>query len=172
MTDILSSKSEILSTVPAALRPSLPRMAVYGHLVHSCFSLREDTARAIEKDWQFSASDIDRLGVRSCPSYTGNLLASYSLLQTFSAEVLSQTPGLYCFNYRSRPCACLEFRSDCICHVDWWRIDIDPKHAQRGFILPVRHSEYLFIDALRVFRDTRDRHGFLLKLRTEERRVA
>jgi hypothetical protein len=51
-------------------------------------------------------------------------------------------------------------------------MDLDPKHAQRGFILPIRNSRYLFFEALRIFRDSRDERGFLLKLRTNEREQA
>lgn len=172
MTAILSDKSRILSTVPPALRELFPRAAVYAHLIYCSFSLYENTAQAVERDWQLSPAEIERLAIRSCPTYTGNLLASFSLQQNFSPEVLSQTPGLYCFDYVSQPCMCFEWRTECICDAKWWRIDIDPKHSERGFILPVRHPRHLFFEALRIFRHSRDSQGFLLKLRTDERRVA
>lgn len=158
--------------IDKALRQQLAAPAVYGHLIHTCFSLCEDVAQAIERDWQLSASDIDRLAIKSCPSYTGNLLASYSLQKTFSGEVLAQTPGIYAFDYSSQPCVCFDFRNDCVCNLKFWRIDIDPKHSERGFILPIRHPRLLFFEALRIFRHSRDPHGFLLRVRTEERRIA
>jgi hypothetical protein len=165
--------SQFLSSLSPALREVMPRAAVYGHLVHNCFSLREDTARAIEKDWQLSTAEIDRLAIRSCPSHVGNLLASASCLKRFGRDALSQVPGFYGFTREDSPCNCLEWRDDCVCHLESWQLDIDPRLADRAFILPIRYRKYpLLIEALRIFRHTHDERGFLLRLRTEERKVA
>lgn len=166
--------SQMFSSLSPALRELMPRAAVYSELIHNLLSLREDTAKAIERDLGYSSAEIvDRFSVRSCPSHVGNLLASAACLKRFGRVALLGTPGFYPFTYESEPCFCLEWRSDCVCALESWRLDLDPRLADRGFILPVRHSKYpMIFEALRIFRDTRDPRGFLLKVRRDERRVA
>jgi hypothetical protein len=165
--------SQLLSSLSPALRDLMPRAAVHSYLIHNCFSLREDTAQSIEKDWQLSSAEIDRLAIRSCPTHIGNLLTSASCLKRFGRDVLSQVPGFYSFTREGLPCNCLEWRDDCVCHLESWQLDIDPRLATRAFILPVRHHKYpLLFESLRIFRHSRDEHGFLLKVRTEERQIA
>lgn len=164
---------QLLSTLSPALRELMPRAAVHSYLIHNCFSLREDTAKAIERDLGYSPAEIiDRFSVRSCPANVGNLLASAACLKRFGRDALLGTPGFYPLTRESEPCFCLEWRSDCVCALESWRLDLDPRLTDRGFILPIRHSRYpMIFEALRIFRDTRDPRGFLLKVRRDERRV-
>lgn len=162
--------SQLLSTLSPALRELMPRAAVHSYLIHNCFFLREATAQAIEKDWQLSQAEIERLRIRSCPSHIGNLLSSHECLKRFGRDALSGTPGFYPFTRESEPCFCFEWGSECVCALPCWRLDLDPRLADRGFVLPVRHSRYpMIFEALRIFRNTRDPQGFLLRLRTERR---
>jgi hypothetical protein len=164
--------SQLFSTLSPALRDLMPRAAVHSYLIFNCFSLGESTAKSIERDWQLSHAEIERFSIRSCPSRVGNLLSSLACLKRFGRDALLGTPGFYAFTRESEPCFCLEWSDSCVCALESWRLDIDPRLADRGLVLPVRHSRYpMIFEALRVFRDTRDPQGFLLKLRTERQAV-
>jgi hypothetical protein len=162
--------SQLLSSLSPTLREVMPRAAIHSYLIHNCFSLSESTAKAIEKDWQYSQSEIDRLSIRSAPTRIGNLISSQACLKRFGRDALLGTPGFYALTRESEPCCCLEWRSDCVCAVESWCLDLDPRLANHGFILPDRHSRNpMIFESLRIFRHSRDPQGFVLKLRTERR---
>lgn len=145
--------------------------AVYGCLVHLLLDLRPDTERDIERDWQIAPDHAYGLGLRSVPSWIGNLLASEECLRRFGPAVLSLTPGFFSFTRKHSTCFCLEIFTECHCDESLWRIDLDDRLAARGIICPVKKGG--MIVGLKVFRNTRDRHPFNLVTRgSYERSVA
>lgn len=147
------------------------RAAVYAYLIFCQLSLGWDTLRSLEAAG-YLKSDILRLGIRTPPTEIGNLLASAACVNRFGRDALIQSGIFYSYDRTGSPCNCLEWRSDCVCDLESWRIDIDPRHSERGFILPVCHPDYLYIKSLRLFRNANDAHGFILRVRTDERNAA
>jgi hypothetical protein len=171
-------KGSILETVPTELLPVMRRAAVLMCFVQS-LGLSKDTAIQIHKDWGLPFSEMNRLNIVSCPTMTENLLASEVCAFKFD---VSDIPGFYgidrlpCDCAICEVCSSVEVQTDalshpgekyCICAVKSWRVDLDPKLAQRGIILPVRDPKRGWICDLQIFRHTRDRAPFILRVRRE-----
>jgi hypothetical protein len=154
------------------MRELLPRAAVFGFLIDWCFTLRKNTAADIERHWQLPPEEAYALGIRSCPTEIQNIIASSACAERFGDDLLNDIPGFYKFDRQGSQCNCLEWRDDCLCHLQLWRMDLDPRLSFRGFILPVRDPQFLFFDALRVFRNAQDSTGFIYRLRTERAAAA
>jgi hypothetical protein len=60
-------------------------------------------------------------------------------------------------------CVCFEWRNDCVCHVKTWWLDMDPKLAARGIIVPCFRGE--LIASLLVLRHATDWRPFKVRLR-------
>ena len=150
--------------IDSALKRQLEVPAVYARLIFAGLALSKDTARDIEKCWQVTAKEIDVLYIRSCPSEILNLIATHSCLEHFGSDVLGRIPGVYAYSRNPALCSCLEWRSDCICKLWAWRLDLDPQLCRRGFILPVTNACGWFTE-LWVYRHARDLSPFLLQTR-------
>ena len=148
------------------LRRQLEVPAVYASLIFAGLTLREDTARDIEKHWQVTAREINALCIRSCPSEVLNLLATRSCVEHFGSDVVSRIPGVITYSRDPALCNCLEWRPDCVCGLLAWRLDLDPQLSRRGFILPVTNARGWFTQ-LWVYRHARDSRPFLLQTRRE-----
>lgn len=149
-----------------ALRRQLEVPAVNAYLIFSVLYLREDTAADIEKHWQKTAKEIDALRIRSCPGETLNLILGHLCLRRFGAAVLSRVPGFYSFSRNPVLCSCSEWRSDCVCSLRAWRLDLDPQLCRRGFLMPLRDSRG-WLNQLLIFRHPRDSAPFVLRTRWE-----
>jgi len=147
--------------------PGFYQAGVYAFLIYNCFQLYEDTFQEVEKSWGLSKAAVTQLGLRSCPSLTLNLIAGAECLSRFGRDVLAETPGFYAYTREGMICDCHEWRDDCACALESWRMDLDPKLADRGVIVPVPHKKYGWIDSLSVFRNVRDPRPFTLRVRTE-----
>jgi hypothetical protein len=127
--------------------PSLRIAFVYEFLVRHCLNLCVDTARDIDRHWGIDPEDIDRLEIKSVPTFVTNLIGSNAVAERFGD--LSDVPGFY------------------QCRGLWW-LDIDERLSRRGLVLPVRDPKRpLFITGLKVFRHARDERPFMLKVRQE-----
>lgn len=170
------SKSQLLSTVPQSLLEPMFRAAVYSTLISS-LPLYEDTFFQLQKDWYLQKNEIDTLGIVSCPRKIANLIASSECSQSYGD--LSAVPGFYAVT--RLPCDCSECevcgsfevqldqlfeKESCICALPSWRIDIDERRSDRGVILPTRDARG-WITSLWIYRHTRDRYPFPLKVRKE-----
>ncbi|HYW72106.1 MAG TPA: hypothetical protein VE961_13800 [Pyrinomonadaceae bacterium] len=126
---------------------SLRLAFVHEYLVRECISLRLDTFRDIQRHWQLEPEEIQRLEIRSAPTFVENLIGAGACFERFGD--LGDVPGFY----RARGL--------------WW-IDIDERLARRGVILPIRDPERpAFIQSLRVFRSVSDQRPFTLRVRQE-----
>lgn len=156
----------MLAQLPKEDLVQLQRAAVIAFLVHDCLSLLEVLARDLERHYRFSSSDFVRYQVRSIPTEIENIILSHSCVDRFGPAVLSASNLFYNFVRRS-PCDCLEWTDKCCCHLKTWRLDLDPRLAPRGLILPLRDRQYGFFTDLLVFRHVRDEKPFRLQLRSE-----
>jgi hypothetical protein len=147
-----------------SLKRQLETPAVYAQLIFFCFELFTHTAQDIEKHWMMGAREAYALGVRSTPSLLGNLLASESCVEKFGADTLTRVPGFYPYSRTGSLCNCLDWRDNCICDRQIWRLDIDP--FPRGLIVPERNERGWFT-SLKIFRHARDQKPFRLKVRRE-----
>lgn len=152
--------------IDSTLRRQLAIPATYGHLLFNCLSLLEDTARDVERHWGLSASEIEALHIRSCPSETGNLIAAHSCLERFG-DVISTVPGFYFYSRNSALCNCHEWRSGCVCHLEAARLDLNANLSRRGLILPSRNPRG-WLTELWVYRNVFDQRPFLLGARRRE----
>ncbi|HAF13094.1 MAG TPA: hypothetical protein DCK93_01380 [Blastocatellia bacterium] len=137
--------------------------AVFAFLIDHCLSLRAATAADIERAWQMTTEAAYEAGIRSCPTEIENLIASGSCRDRFGDEVLKTIDRFYKFDRLGSECLCLEWRRDCVCHLQTWRLDIDPELADRGLIVPAREAGRIIF--LQVFRHARDLHPFRFRLR-------
>ena len=165
-------QNQFLASAPPAIRRLLPRAAVFGFLIDCCLGLRKSTAADIERHWQMSAEEAYAFGVRSAPSEVQNIIASSACAQKFGESVLAQVSGFYRFDRVGSLCNCFEWGDDCVCHLQTWRMDMDPRLAFRGIVMPIRYPQFLFFDGLHVFRSAQDATGFLFRLRTERATAA
>ena len=150
--------------IDKSLRRQLAAPAVYGHLIFNCLSLLESTACDIEKHWQLSAREIDALYICSCPSETGSVFAGSSCVERFGSDLVSTVPGFTFYSRNSILCDCLEWRSDCVCHLVAVRLDLNPALHRKGFILPTRDQRG-WLAELWVYRHVLDERPFLLGAR-------
>lgn len=141
-------------------RPRLWQADVYTYLVRECLGLCFHTLRDVERVWDLNEEEAFNLGIVSCPSEIGNLIASQNCAEKF--EDLTSIPGFYSYDRTASSCLCLEWRDDCVCNLKSWRLDLDPQLSRAGLIVPAGNS-------LVVYRSTDDPRPF--KLLTTIRRV-
>jgi hypothetical protein len=163
MTRIYSAEpsSAAQSESISELKPRLRQDEVYSYLVHECLSLYAHTVRDIERHWDLSEEEARHLGVCSCPSEIGNLIASQKCARKFAD--LTGIPGFYSYDRLDSMCCCFEWWNECVCILTSWRLNVDPRLSQSGLIVPIGNS-------LMVYRSAKDPHPFKLAVRT--RRVA
>jgi hypothetical protein len=138
--------------------------AVRDYLIAECLSLHDSAKRDLERFWMLGAQKAYSLGIRSAPTLIENLIASESCLHRFGVEILSRTPGFYHYTREQDSiCDCLEWSTTCVCGARCWRLDLDPRLAGSGLLVPYRGS-------LMIYRCASDQHPFTLKIRL--RRVA
>lgn len=108
-------------------------------------------ANAIMESWSIDEETIDRLHLAAIPTKIQNFMIAEAAAQKFGD--LSRVEGFY------------------KCRGLWW-IDIDHDLAERGFLMPVTHTRYGWIDRMVAFRSPKDKQGFPVKVRRETRAAA
>lgn len=103
-------------------------------------------AEAIKRAWSIDDETLDHLHIAAVPTRIQNFFIAEECARRFGD--LSTVEGFY------------------RCKDLWW-MDIDERLAGRGFLMPITHVKYGWIDRMVVFRNAQDKHGFPLKLRKE-----
>src|SRR5262249_20053017 len=129
------------------LRDAVRRAAVLSYLVRDCLGLTVDAVKDLERAG-FDLSEIELLGIRSCPSRTFNLIGAGACYERFGD--LSDIGFFY------------------KCGACWW-IDLDERLSRRGLVFPLRETRYGLINDLLIFRHAADPHPFKLRFRRERR---
>jgi hypothetical protein len=158
-----------MATLDNALH-HLAAPAIYSHLIHFCLDLRADTAGDIERGWSITPDEAHRLGLRSAPTWIGNLIASQACFEKFGAEILARVPGFFSFTRENSVCLCFEWNHECVCHLETWRLDLDSHLARRGVVVPLK--ERGMIVGLKIFRSIKDSRPFSLVTRGANERGA
>jgi hypothetical protein len=155
--------------VPLAPRQETLAAAAYSILIQS-LPLYVSTLKSLERQWDLDLVQVERLGIRACPTDVANIMASGECARRFGDQ-LSEVHGFYC--YDRLPCVCAdcdfcEFRwtNGCVCALKTWRVDLEPRLSHNGIIVPQRNRRDL-ISRLWVFRHPGDRHPFPLTVRGE-----
>jgi hypothetical protein len=149
----LNQVNVIESRSPMAMKPQVKRedlrcSAVYEYLIRQCLNRTVNTQKDVTQVWGLDPEDVERLGIVSCPPEATNLIAAGAVVEKFGESILHDVDGFY------------------KCGSCWW-LDLDPRLARRGFIIPVRHWYWSnLITDLEVFPHVRAR-PFLLKTRAE-----
>lgn len=151
------------------LRDQVLVAAVYSTFIES-LSLYESTMATLERNWDLDFQQVERLGIRPCPTDVANIMASGECARRFG-DLLRSVPGF--FSYDRLPCVCAdcdvcEFESihGCVCALKTWRVDLRPKLSRNGIIVPQRNQRG-WISRLWIFRHCGDRHPFPLAVRGE-----
>jgi hypothetical protein len=118
-------------------------------------SLPLSQAKLISGFWKCDLNLIERLHVCRAPSAVENLVLSMEAFNRYG-DALEQVPGFFKDGYRQ----------------DFWRLDLDEKLADCGFIVPITDRTFGFYTSLQVFRHARDLNPFVLTTRERERGAA
>ena len=155
--------------VPPELRTAMLTTAVYSTFIDS-LPLHVETVRILESAWSLDLAQVERFGIRQCPTVVENIMASGSCAQRYG-DCLNQVSGFYFHN--RLPCVCrncdfCEFWwiDSCVCALKTWRVDLDPKLSQTGIIVPQRNWRG-WISRLWIFRHPGDQCPFPLTVRGE-----
>lgn len=108
-------------------------------------------AEAIMRSWSIDEETVDSLHLAAIPSRIANMMISSECAQRFGD--LSRVEGFY------------------KCRDLWW-LDIDERLAEQGFLMPVTHRRFGWIERMVAFRDPRDKRGFPVRVRRELRSAA
>jgi hypothetical protein len=156
--------------LPPTLQNSILPAAVYSVFLE-CLPLYETTCEALERHWDLNSTQINRLGITSCPTAIGNILASAECEERFRNRLV-QVPGFFC--YDRLPCVCdscefcqFHWTEYCICARRVWLADLDPRLARHGIIVPERNNRG-WISRLWIYRHVRDQSPFPLTVRTKK----
>lgn len=103
-------------------------------------------AEAIKRAWSIDDEMIDRLHLAAAPSRIQNMMISTECAERYGD--LSDVEGFYKCN-------------------DLWWLDVDEEFAGNGFLMPVSHPKYGWLDRMVAFRGPKDKHGFAVKVRRE-----
>lgn len=104
-------------------------------------------AEAICRAWSVDLEDVDRLHLCACPTRIQNFFIAETCAQEFGD--LSRVAGFYRCN-------------------DLWWMDLDENLAGRGFLMPVTHPKYGWIDRMVLFRGPKDKHGVPVRVRKDK----
>lgn len=152
------------------------------------YILHEKTKNALLTDYGFTKADIEEIEAdllefaeHIAPNYEviRNVPSAlfYDLKQSDETDLILKKRAVAVPNFIVNACVCdaleREFaRSDILACCSfilvegYLRLDLDEKHARRGFITPQIDSRSGFIRGLRVFRYPRDERPFILQSRT------
>jgi hypothetical protein len=143
--------------------------AAYSVLIES-LPLYVSTLKSLERHWGLDLVQVERLGIRACPTDVANILASGECGRRFGDQ-LKQVPGFYC--YDRLPCVCAncdfcEFRwtDSCVCALKTWRVDLEPRLSHNGILVPEPNRRG-WISTLWIFRHPGDERPFRLRVRRE-----
>ncbi len=159
--------NQFVRSMPRYLQALLPRAAVLSAVAWALPDLNEQTAKAVERDWQLSTGEINRLRLGQVPTEIQNIMIANEIAQMFSHELLTPECGFYCFKRPADLCDyCL---SECECaDLPTWRIDLDPELSRTGIVLPIREPKFKWIVDLKTFRSTKDTNPFSLRVCRKE----
>lgn len=130
------------------------RPALIAYLIDQCLSVTVDLAQTLEFHRGLSIQDIDRLGIRSIPSYIANLVISDECLKAFGPEVLRASDLFFAI-------------AD-----DPWLLDIDEDHRDRGLLMPIMHKTHSYPIDLLLLRHLKDRRPFSIRVRADRKAAA
>jgi len=149
----------------------IEKAGVLFFVVHECLSLRAALVRDLGCHQNLTLSEIEAYRIRSIPSEVENIILSKECLERFGPAVLRGTDLFYSFSRKGSVCSCLDWSDVCHCHLETWRLDVQPLY-ERGLILPIRDRRYGFYTDLMVFRHCRDEKPFVLQLRADQELAA
>lgn len=138
--------------------------AVYGFLVHCAIlpDLPLHRANAIASTWGVDRAVVERLSVCGYPSEVENILICGEASAKFGDDLV-YVPGFYkqtkIDDGEGEP-------------YDFWRLDLNPRWSETGFIVPQTHKQFGFYSSLLAFRSARDTRPFTVEVRADRDRKA